>query len=120
MIGQTMSHYRIVNQLGSGGMGVVFRAVDTRLGREVALKFLTKELSTDRAAIARFQREARITSSLDHPNICAVHDVGEHDGQPFIVMPLLHGQSLKDCLAGRRLKVDDLVEYGIQIADALV
>jgi N-acetylmuramic acid 6-phosphate etherase len=120
MIGQTMSHYRIVNQLGSGGMGVVYRAVDTRLGREVALKFLAKQLSTDRAAIDRFQREARITSSLDHPNICAVHDVGEHDGQPFIVMPLLHGQSLKDCLAGRRLKVDDLIEYGIQIADALV
>jgi N-acetylmuramic acid 6-phosphate etherase len=115
-----MSHYRIVNQLGSGGMGVVYRAVDTRLGREVALKFLAKQLSTDRAAIDRFQREARITSSLDHPNICAVHDVGEHDGQPFIVMPLLHGQSLKDCLAGRRLKVDDLIEYGIQIADALV
>ena len=120
MIGQTMSHYRIVNHLGGGGMGVVYRAVDTRLGREVALKFLAKELSTDRAAIDRFRREARITSSLDHPNICAVHDVGEHDGQPFIVMPLLHGQSLKDCLAGRRLKVDDVVEYGIQIADALV
>jgi serine/threonine protein kinase len=120
MIGQTMSHYRIVNQLGSGGMGVVYRAVDTRLGREVALKFLAKQLSTDRAAIDRFQREARITSSLDHPNICAVHDVGEHDGQPFIVMPLLHGQSMKDCLAGRRLKVDDLIEHGIQIADALV
>lgn len=120
MIGQTMSHYRIVNHLGGGGMGVVYRAVDTRLGREVALKFLAKELSTDRAAIDRFRREARITSSLDHPNICAVHDVGEHDGQPFIVMPLLHGQSLKDCLAGRRLKVDDVVEYGIRIADALV
>lgn len=99
---------------------MVYRAVDTRLGREVALKFLAKELSTDRAAIDRFRREARITSSLDHPNICAVHDVGEHNGQPFIVMPLLHGQSLKDCLAGRRLKVDDVVEYGIQIADALV
>ena len=120
MIGQTMSHYRIVNHLGGGGMGVVYRAVDTRLGREVALKFLAKELSTDRAAIDRFRREARITSSLDHPNICAVHDVGEHDGQPFIVMPLLHGQSLKDCLAGRRPKVDDVGEYGIRIADALV
>jgi N-acetylmuramic acid 6-phosphate etherase len=120
MIGQTMSHYHIVNQIGSGGMGVVYRAVDTRLGREVAVKCLAKELSTDRTAIDRFQREARISSSLDHPNICAVHDVGEHDGQPFLVMPLLHGQSLKDCLAGRRLKVDDLVEYGIQIADALV
>ena len=120
MIDQPVSHYRILDQLGSGGMGAVYRAVDTRLGREVAVKFLSKAYAQDRAALDRFRREARIASSLDHPNICAVHDVGEDNGQPFIVMPLLHGQSLKDRLNARRLKVDDIVEYAIQIADALV
>lgn len=120
MIDQPVSHYRILDQLGSGGMGAVYRAVDMRLGREVAVKFLSKEYAQDRAALDRFRREARIASSLDHPNICAVHDVGEVNGQPFIVMPLLHGQSLKDRLNARRLKVDDIVEYAIQIADALV
>jgi serine/threonine protein kinase len=115
MIGKTLSHYRIVERLGSGGMGVVYRATDTRLGRAVAVKVLPKEFSQNRDALNRFRREARTASSLDHPNICVVHDVGEHDGQPFIVMQLLHGQTLKDRLAGRRLKVSDVIEYGIQI-----
>ena len=120
LIGRLIGSYEILALIGAGGMGRVYRARDTRLGREVAVKFLSKEFSQDRAAIARFQREARIASSLDHPNICAVHDVGEYDDQPFIVMPLLHGQSLDDRLTAHRLKVDDIVEYGIQIADALV
>ena len=119
MIGQTVSHYRILSQIGSGGMGVVYRAIDARLGREVAVKFLSKELSQNRAAINRFKREARTASSLDHPNICVVHDIGEHDGRPFIVMPLLRGQSLKELVASRRLAASDVLDYGIQISDAL-
>ena len=118
--GCLIGSYEILELVGAGGMGQVYRARDTRLGREVAVKFLSKEYLQDRAAIHRFEREARLASSLDHPNICAVHDVGEYNGQSFIVMPLLHGQSLEDRLAARRLKVDDIVEYGIQIADALV
>jgi serine/threonine protein kinase len=120
MLGQSVSHYRITDELGRGGMGVVYRAVDKRLGREVAIKFLSSQASLDRQAIVRFQREARMASALDHPNICAVYDVGDHDGQPFIVMPLLHGQSLRDRLATRPLTVAEIVECGIQISDALV
>jgi N-acetylmuramic acid 6-phosphate etherase len=120
MLGQSVSHYRITDELGRGGMGVVYRAVDKRLGREVAIKFLSSQASRDRQAIVRFRREARMASALDHPNICAVYDVGDHDGQPFIVMPLLHGQSLRDRLATRPLTVAEIVECGIQISDALV
>lgn len=114
-----VSRFRILEQIGSGGMGVVHRAIDTRLRREVALKFLAKSLAADAESVERFKREARTASALDHPNICGVYDIGEHDDQPFIVMPLLRGRSLKACMAERRLKVADVIAYGVGIADAL-
>ena len=119
MIGRTISHYRILSELGSGGMGVVYEAEDTRLGRHVALKLLSAEACCDLQAMDRFLREARIVSSLSHPHICTLHDIGEHDGQQFMVMELLEGESLKARIARGPVAIDDLLDVGTQIADAL-
>ena len=119
MIGETISHYRILDSVGSGGMGQVFRAEDTRLGRHVALKFLSQDLSRDPASLERFQREARSASSLNHQGICTIYDVGAHNGLPFLVMELLEGQTLRERIGGKPISTDALLDFGIQIADAL-